>query len=151
MTINIAGYDVLIDKEDLDKIVDINWTVLKASDKIYFRKFCHTKKTILLHRHIINASKNTTVDHINGNTLDNRKCNLRLCTVAENSRNRRKNITNSSGYKGVSWASKRKKWQAKIMVNRKTIFLGYFNTAEDAYAVYCEASKKYHGEYRRIA
>ena len=90
------------------------------------------------------------VDHINGDTLDNRKCNLRICTQADNIKNRKKDIDNSSGYKGVNWSKSNKKYLARICVNKKIIYLGYHATAELAYSAYCEASKKYHGEYGRL-
>jgi hypothetical protein len=91
------------------------------------------------------------VDHINGNTLDNRRSNLRVCTHAENMRNRRKNSNSSSGYKGVFWDNHYKKWSSYIRVNNKRIYLGRFDDSKVAYEAYVAASKKYHGEFGRIA
>ena len=149
MIVKITGYDVLIDDEDLEKVTTIKWTVLKTKGLIYFRRNNHENNAMLLHRYIINARKGTCVDHISGDTLDNRKCNLRICTIAQNTMNSKRRSDNRSGYKGVGWVKAKRKWQAKIMVNQKTIFLGHFNTPEEAHAAYCEASEKYHGEFGR--
>lgn len=87
------------------------------------------------------------IDHINGDGFDNRICNLRLATRAQNGRNRGRNSNNTSGYKGVSWDSKDKKWRAKIQVNGKQCYLGNFSSAEEARDAYAEAAKKAHGEF----
>src|ERR1043165_3940616 len=89
--------------------------------------------------------KHELVDHIDGNGLNNRRSNLRLATYAQSSMNRGRNIKNSSGYKGVDL--KDGKWRAEIQVSRKKVYLGRFSTPEEAYAAYCEAAKKYHGEF----
>lgn len=150
MTIFIQGYEVLIDEEDFDRVTQYKWGRLSGrKEPIYFcrhvRKY-GIRKLIMLHKLIMNAPEEYEVDHKNLNTLDNRKSNLRICTHAENCRNR-KGIHNTSGYKGVS--RKGLQWSARITVNRKTVFLGCFKTPESAYVAYCEAAKKYHGEFRR--
>jgi hypothetical protein len=90
------------------------------------------------------------VDHINGNTLDNRKSNLRLCSHKENGRNRKLNKNNTSGAKGVNWDKHALKWKCEIRINTKKLYLGLFAEIEQAKKAYAEASKKYHGEYGRI-
>ena len=87
------------------------------------------------------------VDHINGNPLDNRKSNLRICTNAENQRNRGVNKNNTSGYKGVCWAKQNKKWKARIKHNGKLIHLGYYKDKEEAARAYDKKAKELHGEY----
>src|SRR5690242_17796567 len=98
-----------------------------------------------MHRVIMNASADIHVDRINGDGLDNRRENLRLCTRDENMMNRRKNSNNSSGYKGVD--RNKGKWRAYIQVDKKWIHLGYFSTAEQAAHAYDNAAKKYFGEF----
>lgn len=83
------------------------------------------------------------IDHINRNKADNRIANLRSASLEQNAQNRSKNAKNTSGYKGVTWHKRDKKWQAAITVSGKVFHLGYYAKAKDAYAAYVEASKKY--------
>jgi len=137
------GLKFLIDKEELNKIEKYNfWSISKGS-VVNNRN----NNRIALHRLIKNCPKDKVVDHINGNTLDNRKCNLRICTQAENSKNKRINKNNTSGYKGVFYYKRYNKWTSIIMVNGKKKGLGYFDTPEEAYAAYCKAAKELHGEF----
>lgn len=87
------------------------------------------------------------IDHINGDRSDNRMCNLRAATRVENSANRGANRNNTSGHKGVSWHKRDLKWRAKIAVGGIHRHLGYFDTAKEAHAAYCEAAKNIHGEF----
>lgn len=104
-------------------------------------------KTILLHRYIMNAPAGVTVDHINGNKLDNRKMNLRLCSQSENNMNRGVFSNNKSGIKGVSWNKSKKKWVAQIQVNGKRIYLGAFDDKLVASNRYIDKSKELFGRY----
>lgn len=89
------------------------------------------------------------VDHINMIRDDNRIENLRLANRFENSHNRRAMPGSVSGLKGAHWHGTRGMWRARISVNGRDIFLGYYATAEAAHAAYCAASEKYHGEFAR--
>ena len=91
------------------------------------------------------------VDHIDGDYMNNRKNNLRLVTRAENSRNLKKAVNNSSGHSGVSWHKPMKKWIAKISVNGKEIWLGSFDNKEDAIIVRkkAEIEHGYHKNHGR--
>ena len=82
-----------------------------------------------------------TVDHINGNTLDNRRENLRVCTRSENQRNRGKIKNSTSGFKGVSWHKNVGKWQASIGIAGIMKYLGLFTNPEEAHKAYCKANK----------
>lgn len=108
------------------------------------------KKQVMMHREVSGAQEGDTVDHINGNKLDNRQENLRRCTQRENSRNRvgwQKETT--SAYKGVSWQPTREKWRATIKVDYKQKFLGYFDNEDEAALAYNEAARKHHGEFAK--
>ena len=101
-----------------------------------------------LHRIITNAPKGYEVDHIDRNTLNNRRENLRICTRQENSRNKTKQRNNTSGYKGVSWDKAKKKWRAFISVDKKQIFLGRYDNIEEAIKARQQADIKYFKEFR---
>lgn len=87
------------------------------------------------------------VDHIDGNSENNRIENLRPATVSQNQWNSVKNQKNTSGYKNVTWSAKLKKWQVIVRVYRKDIYIGYFEDLELADLVAQEARNKYHGEF----
>ena len=132
---------VLIDIEDSEKVKDFKWYIDKNE---YIVSKC--KKTghkgLYLHRFIMNCPKDMVVDHINHNTLDNRKFNLRICTQHENTFNKKENGND----KGVFLRGN--KWIAQISYNYKNIYLGRFDTYEEALKVRKEAEIKYFGEFR---
>lgn len=134
----------IIDLEDVEKCKKYKWTLKTDSDYV-----CNLTKIGYLHRFIINCPKDMVVDHINGNRLDNRKENLRICTNQENRFNNKKYETNNSGCTGVSWYKKANKWRARIQVKNKEIHLGLFEKLDDAIKARKEAEIKYFGEYRR--
>ena len=105
---------------------------------------------IKMHREIIDAPKDKFVDHINGDRLDNRRANLRLCNNSENLRNRGKNKNNACGYKGVYWKKDAKKFVAKIYDGDKSIHLGYFEFPEDGAKAYDEKAKEIFGEFANL-
>ena len=115
----------------------------------------HTRRVLLpgrkvrvvqLHREVMGAPPGMLVDHVNGNTLDNRRCNLRVATHGQNLANR-KAITAKSGFKGAFWAKWAGRWYSSIGVNGRVIRLGYFDTPEAAALAYDEAARKHHGEF----
>ena len=89
------------------------------------------------------------IDHINGKPHDNRRCNLRVCTHSQNRQNSKKYANNTSGVTGVYWNRRAKKWQADIKVYYKKIYLGLFDSIEEAAAVRKAAEIQYFGEFRR--
>ena len=99
----------------------------------------------------LNLGDRRIAEHRNGNTLDNRSENLRFATDCQNQQNRGMTRTNRSGFKGVCWEKAKRKWAARIDVNKKRIRLGYHDTPEQAHAAYCEAARKYHGEFARLS
>jgi len=86
------------------------------------------------------------IDHINGIKTDNRPENLRL---ADNSQNQSssKSRPGKSGLRGVYWAPKMGRWRAKIMKDKKTIHIGYFDDKKQAHDAYCAAAMEIHGEF----
>jgi hypothetical protein len=148
LKLKISGYDVLIDVDDVQILIDYTWHVFRNRDKIYMRGWNKTtKKKVLMHRVIMDAPKNLMVDHKNQNTLDNRKSNLRLCKNSHNICNRPKPKNNKSGYKGVSKCNLTKKWKASITKDYKRHHLGLFDTKEEAAEAYNIHATKLHGEF----
>lgn len=131
----------LIDLEDVDKVKDIKWYLSHGYAK-------NSNSNLLIHRLVMDCPDDKVVDHINHNTLDNRKSNLRICTKYENSKNAQLSKNNTSGTTGVYWNKLKNKWQAGIKVNYKQIHLGYFDTKEEAVEARKQAEIDYFGEYR---
>ena len=102
---------------------------------------------IYLHRYITGAPDGMFVDHINGNKLDNRSCNLRVCTMAQNNMN---TGPKTGEYKGVHWSKTQKKWVSQITKDGKTQTLGSFGAEEAAAIVYNKAATELYGEYAYI-
>jgi hypothetical protein len=108
------------------------------------------RKTILMHREILNTPDGMDTDHINHNTLDNRKCNLRICTRSQNEANKGLRRDNTSGIKGISWNKQIKKWHAQMKQNGKLIHVGYFSNIEDAINSYLTEYKEFYGEFAML-
>jgi len=104
--------------------------------------------SIMMHQIIAMTPKSMQTDHINGNKLDNREENLRICTNSENSRSRIRKAAPKSGFIGVT-LHKGGKYEAKIMVNYKAKYLGLFTTAEEAAKAYDNAARELHGEFAK--
>lgn len=97
------------------------------------------------------AMPDLKTDHINGVRNDNRLCNLRLATDRENATNVKMHADNQSGFKGVFWCKRSRKWIAKICYKGKQLWLGSFNEPEDAHAAYVKASAEIHKEFGRTS
>ena len=140
------GRFFIIDKNDLDKIKQYNWTVSK---NLYVKSGNGRNHRLRLHRLIIDCPKDCDIDHINGMPNDNRKANLRIATHQNNSRNTKLRSDNSTGYKGVSFSKRERKYRAYITYG-KQISLGYFDSPIDAAKAYDKAAKYYFGEFARL-
>lgn len=98
---------------------------------------------IHLHRLIMNCPEGMVVDHVNHDTFDNRKQNLRVCTQSQNMKNLQMYSSNTSGHRGVNFHKLTQKWQASIQANMKQIHLGLHEKIEDAISARLEAEAKY--------
>ena len=116
------GNRAYIDKEDLNKVVD--YYFYKLNNGYFITR--SGGKSILLHKLICNSGG--IVDHINRCKLDNRKCNLRACSQKQNCYNQKIRSTNKTGYIGISYDNKRKKFVATIGKKR----IGRYGTIEEA-------------------
>lgn len=162
-----SGHIALIDWSDREKALRYKWHVKRSSKskRVYAQTTIRLtpgrngKKTALtLHRYIMDAKTGDIVDHINGDSLDNRRSNLRLVTHRENSMN----VVSSKrqkkgGYKGVTWHNKGQKWEAGICAGelrangkRKRIYLGLFDDPVDAALEYDKAAREHFGEFAAL-
>lgn len=138
-----------VDLEDAFRVLKFKWYAAQTASSFRACRRCGTKM-LGMSRFILNAEQEEIVDHKNHDTLDNRRKNLRLCTVAENTHNSRKFSNNTTGYKGVCWHKRRNKYIATIAISRKNIHLGYFKTAKEAALAYNKAAKEIFGEFACI-
>lgn len=160
MTISIPltrGYVAIVDEIDAD-LAEFNWNAMtKGNGYVYASRgirSCENGQR-QLHRMVFERMLNRKiedtdlVDHINRNTLDNTRINLRLATKSQNGANSKKHFGGKSAYKGVFFcnSSKRNPWKAQIMVNRRLIYLGVFPTPELAHEAYCKAGRELQGEF----
>jgi len=137
---SVTGF-AQIDTEDLERCKIHKWYLSKTNTTGYVRTSIQGKK-VCLHSFILNDIKDKYIDHIDGDGTNNRKDNLRICTNAENSRNR-----HSPNVIGVRFDMERNKWCASITVNYRRKFLGRYINYEDAIFARIEAEKKYFGEF----
>lgn len=119
-----------VDDEDFEEVNKYRWIAQRGGNNWYASARIN-KKSVLMHRFIINPPANMCIDHINHNSLDNTKSNLRICSHAENMRNRQKHKNTSSSFIGVH-STHKNKWMAKIEYMGKVYKLGVFDTEEDA-------------------
>lgn len=139
------GQFALIDADCPDYVYFNNWhaSFAKTANSFYANS-THGE----LHRALM-GFPNSQVDHRNGNSLDNRMCNLRTCTAAQNQWNMKRPKNNTSGYKGVSYLKEERRWVARLSVNKKIIVIGRFYTRQRAYEAYCREVAVRCGEFAR--
>lgn len=149
------GMITLIDDEDAERISHLHWYAARMTERTtdrYWRVIATvpgTQRKVFLHRLLLAAPEHLYVDHINGNTLDNRKANLRLCTNAENQQNSGPR-GGSSRFKGVSWVARRARWRVAFNWQGETHFVGYFDDEEVAARAYDTAIFSLAGEFARL-
>lgn len=150
--------EVLVDIDDYQKIKNRYWHTHWREDlnnhyvasNRYIGVFNGKVKsqTIYLHNYIMKPPKGMVVDHINHNTIDNRKSNLRLVNMSDNAKNRKgRNINNTTGYRNVSYDKTNKTYVVQLQINGKNKVFGRFKDVHEAGRVAREMREKYYGEY----
>lgn len=145
------GKVAIVDECDRDLVQHHSWYA-KCDNGIWYASTRVAAGMISMHR-LLTDSPELEVDHIDGDGLNNRRNNLRVCTHADNIRNQRKHQRKggcSSRFKGVCWDKYNRKWRATIVPSGKKLYLGLFVQEEDAARAYDEAARIHYGEFARL-
>jgi hypothetical protein len=150
------GLVALIDDEDEEQ-ARFKWFAAASGPAIYAARNARVAERaagapsfIRLHRAIMQASRGQEVDHVNGDTLDCRRANLRLATRTQNMQNRGRQRNGASGFKGVSKWKANPGWIAQITILGKRVYLGSFGTPEEAARAYDAAAREAFGVFARL-
>ncbi len=142
------GKFAIIDAVDAERILPYKWHCSLGYAVRNRRKPDGPGAPIIrMHRVINDTPDGMETDHVDGDRLNNRRSNLRSVTMSQNSCNSRTYASNTSGYRGVSWAKREKRWTAQIWLNQKHRHVGYFATAEEAARARDAAALEVHGEF----
>lgn len=152
------GQVAIVSAEDYDEVASLPWYALwyphtKSYYAVRGEGSKGNRKLISMHRQLLRleSGDKRIGDHANGDTLDNRRGNLRIATHQQNNQNCRLSSRNTSGLKGAFWHKRLKRWQAAIRVDGRLVYLGYHQSAQDAHNAYRVAAEKYHGEFARLS
>lgn len=143
------GQVAIIDAKDATKVLCFKWCARKpGKNKGWYAVARIDGHVVQLHRFIFKATKGVRLDHVNGDSLDNRRSNLRVASRSQNSCNQKRHRDNKSGFKGV-WGEGAS-WRAKVMKDGKQFCLGHFSTPKEAAAAYNQMAPKLHGKFARL-
>jgi hypothetical protein len=145
-----TAYKILVSPEDEHFLSEYTWRA--EPDKRTFYAVATTRgggkrTTIRLHRLIVEARPGQQIDHVNGNGLDCRRENLRLCSTRQNCHNKRHKLNGTSRFKGVSWSKRSQLWQAQININGKPTHLGFFTNETAAAMSYDSFALEHFGAF----
>ena len=149
------GLSAIVDEDDFPALSRFSWYAWKSNSGIFYArrsaKVNGKEVKIYMHRQILGLSEGDSreADHVSLNTLDDRREDLRISTHEQNCCNRKKPLSGSNRLKGASLMKTTGRWEAYITLNYRKIHLGYFDTQEEAHAVYWSAAKKLHGKFAR--
>jgi hypothetical protein len=140
------GMEAIVDDGDYEWLSQWRWHAMRCKNKFYAARKPR-EKVIFMHRLILGAKPNEQVDHIHGNTLDNRRSEIRLATSLQNRWNRPKPRNNKSGFIGVSWDKWNSSWKCQIRIGGQSKHLGAFKSAIEAARAYDDACRAIRGEF----
>lgn len=146
------GHVAIVDDEDYERLMQGgSWCAAEQRDGTYVYAVRAIKRgstwtTQRMHSFLTGWPY---VDHANGNALDNRRANLRPANQTQNNANQRRNKTNTSGFRGVTWHRGAAKWVAQIHVHKKNHYLGLYESPIEAARAYDEAAREHFGAFAR--
>lgn len=146
------GYFALVDAEDFELVSKFSWHASVQRGKVYADGITGkrpNRKRIRMHRMIMQCPPDMLVDHIDGNSLNNQKSNLRLCNNTENVRNQAGHRDRAGKFKGVIFQKERNKYCAKLSFNGKLVYSKRYSNEVDAAKAYDMLARKYFGEFAR--
>jgi hypothetical protein len=141
--ISKQGDVIKVSNEDFDWLSEFDWNVYDR-----YAESVIGGATVKMHRLILNANELSHVDHIDGDSLNNQRDNLRLCNRFQNQQNRKLNKNSTTGYKGVKLMPNGK-FRARVQAFGKRYSLGCFDSAEDAAEARKNKAKELHNEFYR--
>ncbi len=151
------GKVALVDDDDYEWLIQWKWHYHRSSNDrggyaaTWGSHNLSPRPHTMMHRLILGATSGSQIDHVNHNGLDNRRCNLRLCTRSQNAANQRAwDRCKTSQFKGVSWHKSTRKWIAYGKAYQKMHHLGLFGTEREAAQAYNEFAVKTWGEFARV-
>ncbi len=149
------GKETIVDDDMYDELNKYNWIYSDYENSKYGYALRNisidgNRKGIMMHRVVNNTPDGYYTDHLNRDRLDNRRENLRTCTISQNSQNSSLNRKNTSGYRGVSWSKISNKWLAYINYAKKRVHIGFFDNKNDAATAYNNKAIELFGEFAAI-
>lgn len=146
---NAGKYFVMVDDEDYEELNKYKWHV-RIGPRTFYAIRNDNHITLYMHRIITKAKRGVLVDHRDLNGLNNQKYNLRKCNQAQNIRNGRCRQNNTTGFKGVNYQRKIKKYQARVGYENKRLYLGVYNTPIEAAKIYNQKALELFGEFAKL-
>ena len=142
-----TGQCAIVDGKDFEWLNQWKWYAVKTKYQFYAGRtliLVGEQTMQFMHRLILSAEKGEEVDHINRNSLDNRRENIKICTRSENNRNRQ--VFGTSKYRGVCWNKGSKKWASYLVTEYEKFYLGLFKEEKDASDAFNKKYKEIHGK-----
>lgn len=145
-----GGYSAVIDTSDAEAVLAHKWTFWRRSydESLVYAQTKIGGKNITMHRFLMSPGQGVSVDHRDGNGLNNTRQNLRVASHTQNMRNRKRSSRNKSGFKGV-WQSRPGRWRTEIKKGGKRVFSACFNDPIAAARAYDKAAREHFGEFAR--
>lgn len=147
------GFTTTVDDEDYKNLSYFKWYALRGEKGVYAARRNvrgQSPKIILMHRFLTEAPEGMEVDHIDNNSLNNTRSNLRLATKSQNGASTRRFDADGNVKKSRGVGFYRGKWTASIKVKGRSIYLGRFDNEHDAKEVYDNAAQQFFGEFAKL-